>query len=59
VDRAGKVEVEVVRAGEDARDERGGSVGHRGADGAGECCMGMGFIGRGPQRLGGPRGGDW
>jgi hypothetical protein len=32
VDRAGEVEVEVVRAGEDARDEGGRAVGRRGAN---------------------------
>ena len=46
VDRAGEVEVEVVRAGEDARDERGRTVGRRGANRAGERCMRVGFISR-------------
>jgi hypothetical protein len=46
VDRAGKVKVEVVRAGEDARDERGRTVGRGGADGAGEGGMDVLIIGR-------------
>jgi hypothetical protein len=46
VDRAGEVEVEVGGAGEDASDEGGGSVGRRGANGAGEGCMRVGFISR-------------
>jgi hypothetical protein len=46
VGRAGKVKVEVVRAGKDARDERGRAVGRRGANRAGERCVRVGFIGR-------------
>ena len=44
MDRAGKVKVEVVRAGKDARDERGRAVGRRGANRAGERCMRVGFV---------------